>query len=190
MRTDSAVSPAAGKISLRLVRLDEADARLLLRWRNDPITRNASFDTAERDWIAFWPWFRDSYVRPDLPPPVIVEIDGTPAASIRFDKPRVARHTSSDAVEISIHVAPEVRRRRVGLEALALCRSYLAAQGRRTIVAIVKAENEASLRFFARAGYRRVGTDSVNMLSEAPPAEVVVFVQEPLDSAKGETTCG
>lgn len=174
----SARHEVAPRLVLRPVRLDEADARLLLGWRNDPETRSASFDMAERDWSEFWPRFRDSYVRPNLPPPVIVEADGVPAASIRFDEPRLERYAAPGAVEISIHVAPELRRRGIGVRALALCRAYVARFGGRKLIALVKSENGPSHAVFRRAGYRRMSAENIAIPNAPAPVAVIVYEQD------------
>ena len=131
----------------------ESDARLIMNWRNDPATRAASFDGAERRWEQFWPYFQTQYFLDDVPMPQFLTVDGQKVASIRFDRPRLEDYAIPDIVEISVHVAPEGRCKGYGSTALLQSEALLRADGFRRILALVKSDNRPSIALFEKVGY-------------------------------------
>lgn len=128
----------------------EADAELLWRWRNDPVTRAHSRTTAEVALPEHRAWLEASLRRDDRL--LLVASDGSgDVGTVRWDR------DDTGVWEVSITVAPE--RRGAGL-----ARPLLRA-GERALVerlgaptqalATVHEDNDASLRLFARAGYLR-----------------------------------
>ena len=143
-----ALAPA---VMLRAV--EPGDAERLRAWRNDPQTRRWSRTSHEiapaehAAWLAralgapsTWLWMAES--------------EGRPVGHVR-----VGPETPGTA-EVHIQLAPEARGRGLGVAVLirAAARA-LAEPGVELLCAHVKAEHEASLRAFARAGFRRAGTD-------------------------------
>jgi RimJ/RimL family protein N-acetyltransferase len=128
-----------------------SDAELLLEWRNDPKTREASFQQEPIGVEEHRAWLAGRLDDPDSAL-LVIEIDGKPAGSIRLD-----RHGDEEA-EIHIVVAPG--RRGGGLASMALdLASERAAEllGVRRVRARVKPGNEASLRAFHSAGFKPAG---------------------------------
>jgi UDP-2,4-diacetamido-2,4,6-trideoxy-beta-L-altropyranose hydrolase len=123
-----------------------ADSPSIWRWRNDPDTRAASFDSAEIPWDQHERWFSGSLGRADRKV-YIVEARTHPAGVTRLDI------VESEAA-VSINLAPEWRGLGLGPVALgALADLAYGALGLRTLRAFVKADNLASLSAFARAGF-------------------------------------
>jgi UDP-2,4-diacetamido-2,4,6-trideoxy-beta-L-altropyranose hydrolase len=148
----------SGDVALRLARPD--DCARVWEWRNDPETRQASFDTARIPLGTHAAWFRESLVRIDRKLYVILA-EGRECGSARLD-------FAGDEALVSIHLAPEYRGRGVGpaaLERLAETAFRELELGR--LVARVKADNAASLAAFARAGFTRVADGAVITLARA-----------------------
>ena len=127
---------------LRARRATEADADLLLRWRNDPVTRRWS---RIRDPVALDDhrrWLASVLTDPDRLL-LVVERDGEPVGTVRLD-----RH--EPAWEVSITLAPEHRGRGLAAEVLAAGEAQVSGV---TVVASVHRDNAASLALFRRAGY-------------------------------------
>ena len=82
---------------------------------------------------------------------LVVEQDGEPAGTVRFD-------TSGERAEISVTIAPGRRGGGLGARAIREAAELeLAARPRlREVVAEVQERNNRSLRAFERAGYRRL----------------------------------
>jgi RimJ/RimL family protein N-acetyltransferase len=123
-----------------------ADSPSIWRWRNDPDTRAASFDSVEIPWDQHERWFSQSLGRADRKI-YIIEANKHPAGVTRLDI------VESEAA-VSINLAPEWRG--LGLSPIALCALADLAYGElglRTLRAFVKADNLASLSAFAKAGF-------------------------------------
>lgn len=128
-----------------------ADSALLLRWRNDPETREVSRSTERVSWEGHSQWYQRILEDP-WRLLYVVERGGTPVGTVRFDA-----LNAPDAAEweVSITLAPEARGH-------GLARAVLAAgedafdQGHpeATVVAAVLPGNVPSQRLFARAGYQ------------------------------------
>jgi len=135
---------AATSVSLRPARLE--DSHRVWSWRNDDVSRQASFNSdfipLERHEVWFW----DTLGRADRRLYVVLE-DGTESGAVRLD-------ISGDEAEISIHLAPECRGRGLGTSALhALSDQAFGALGLERLVARVKPDNTASRRAFLAAGF-------------------------------------
>lgn len=127
------------------------DEALLLAWRNDPVTREASFDTGKVDPAEHHRWLAGKLEDPDCVL-LIVEEDGRPVGQVRLDR------LDGESAEISIALAPKARGR--GLGRGALRRAVLEAPtllGVSTVKALVKRGNDASLASFAAAGFLVIG---------------------------------
>jgi RimJ/RimL family protein N-acetyltransferase len=147
-----------GDVALRLARLE--DCARIWEWRNDPGTRQASFDAAPILLETHEAWFRASLGRVDRRLYVIVA-HGRECGSARLD-------LAGDEAEVSIHLAPEYRGRGVGpaaLERLAETAFGELELGR--LVARVKADNAPSLAAFERAGFTRVADGAAVTLVRA-----------------------
>lgn len=163
--------------SLREVQKDEADVRLVMEWRHDPMTREMSFDGSLRPFAEFWAEFVDRYPGAGAPKPVFMEVDGRPVAYLGFGAPRDTEHAGEDSIEISINVDPARRERGHGLRALRLAEPYLSGFGYRSIVALVKTTNAVSRRLFERAGYVDTGRSWIAPPDGTAPVETIRYVR-------------
>jgi RimJ/RimL family protein N-acetyltransferase len=144
----------------------EADADLLLGWRNEPATRAASGSTAEvgpeehRAWLA-------SLLADDDRHLWIAEVDRRPAGQVRFDRVR------GDAYEISVSIDPALRGGGLGAELIAAgCELLFMRTNATTVVARVKPHNEASIHAFTGAGFKAAGEeDGFELLTAVRPDE-------------------
>ncbi|MBB5830909.1 bifunctional UDP-2,4-diacetamido-2,4,6-trideoxy-beta-L-altropyranose hydrolase/GNAT family N-acetyltransferase [Brachybacterium aquaticum] len=123
------------------------DSSLLLRWRNDPQTREVSRSTERVSWDSHTGWYRRVLEDPrrEL---YVVERDGTPVGTVRFDA------LEDTEWEVSITLAPESRGH--GLSRPVLAAGEAAFDQRHPgalVVASVLPGNVPSQRLFARAGY-------------------------------------
>lgn len=128
-----------------------ADLDLLWRWRNDPVTRRASFDAEEIPLERHARWLEDTLARADRRLYVAV-LDGTDVASARLD-------IAGNEAEVSLTVAPERRGHGLGPRVLeALAREAAAGLAIARLIARVRPENVSSRRAFERAGFRLTET--------------------------------
>ena len=140
--TDNSVVPPGGGPSVRLA--TDADADLLLAWRNDPETRAWSRTTDPVAPADHQAWLDRSLRNPDRRL-LIAEQHHKPVGTVRFD--RDGRHW-----EVSITVAPEARGRKLAVPILLAAERVLEPHA--TVRACVHRDNAASLSLFRRAGYQ------------------------------------
>ena len=139
-------------ITLEPARPTEADARQVMAWRNDPVTRAVSFHRDEKVWESFWPEYRARFFPADAPGALFVLSGGERVGVLSF-----ARADEASAVEISSNLAPEHRGQGFGVAALCAVEAPLRAAGVEAVYAEVRAENVASHRAFEAAGYVSLG---------------------------------
>lgn len=128
----------------------ESDALALLAWRNDPDTLRWVPNHDPITWPDHVRWLRSTIAADDRLYRV-VQADGRPVASVRYDRDPAEPST----VEVSILVASEARGHGVGAETLRVGEDELVTcwPEVQTIVAVVHCDNAGSRRLFARAGY-------------------------------------
>jgi UDP-2,4-diacetamido-2,4,6-trideoxy-beta-L-altropyranose hydrolase len=153
---------------LRLRPVQPADSNQLLTWTNDPATRRQSFNPAPVSLTQHEAWLASQLAHPSRYLLLLAEdaTTGMPAGLIRF---AVTMEAIPEAV-LSYSLAPECRGR--GWAAPLLLAGTRAALAQfplvQRVVGEVKADNEASVRAFRRAGYA--------LASEAGPAGGLTFV--------------
>jgi RimJ/RimL family protein N-acetyltransferase len=130
--------------TLRLRPATAADAALLLAWRNDEATRQASHHTAAIEPEVHARWM-EALLRDPARRLFIAEEQGEPVGSVRADRePDGACH------ELSWTVAPSARGRGIGARMVRL----LLAEVPGPVRAEVKPGNAASVRIAEAAGLR------------------------------------
>lgn len=142
-----------GSEPVRVRRATEKDAVALLEWRNDPVTRAMSLNRDPVPLAQHLAWYRAALADPRRII-LVAEEGGVPVGMCRFD-------VDEDAgAEVSINLAPEQRGRGrgravldAGLRALAAARPDV-----RSVIAVIRPENVASVRLFTAAGFRLRGS--------------------------------
>lgn len=145
------------EILFEIVRPLESHARLLMEWRNDPVTLKMSFHQEPKVWDSFWKEFCECYfLLPDLPP-LFVWCGGERVAFLRFGNLIAPIDPQRRSCEVSIHVAPQHRGKGFGKRALLEVKAWIQKQGYDDLYAEVKEENAASHRLFLAAGFQDLG---------------------------------
>ena len=129
-----------GNDAIRLRPATVQDADLLLRWRNDPETRNASHNTAEIQREEHIAWLTNTLNNSNRQL-YVAEENGIPVGTVRAD-------LSAGEYKLSWTIAPNARGRGVAKQIVAL----LASQISGAIRAEVKAGNTVSARIAEHAG--------------------------------------
>ncbi|MFC4854664.1 GNAT family N-acetyltransferase [Actinophytocola glycyrrhizae] len=138
----------------------EADAALLLSWRNDPETRRWSRTTDPVSPVDHKAWLSRALADRDRRL-LVAEHDGRPVGTVRFDR-------EGGTWEVSITVAPAARGRKLAVPMLLAAQRNL---GSAVIRANVHSDNAASLALFRRAGYRPVSDGEWRWLERSPSEE-------------------
>ncbi len=145
---------ATAPIGLRPASL--SDARFLFRLRNDPVTRQSSFQTAPLRFTDHRVWLAARLSDPERRVRIWIALLSRPDRSpvrmgqVRFDCDEQGR------AEISIALAPRFRGR--GMASPLLLRALAKAPASvQRVLARIRVENEISQKVFANAGFRRHG---------------------------------
>jgi RimJ/RimL family protein N-acetyltransferase len=121
------------------------DSQLLLNWRNDPTTRGASLSTEEIPFEVHSAWYSKALANNGVNIYIIETPDGEPVGTIRSANGTLGR-------EVSVSIAREHRRKGFARKAIAILTSDPHA-----FVALIRKENEGSLKSFTENGFRIVG---------------------------------
>lgn len=141
------------ELSLRSVR--ESDCRLLFEWADDPVARAASFHSAAISWEDHARWFAERLQDPNSVIYIGENAADEPVGVVRFQ-------IKGESAVLSVNVAPEFRGRGWGKELIAFATHALVrARSARRVDALVKPDNQASVRLFEANGFRRAGTERV-----------------------------
>ena len=135
---------------------DDADARLVFKWRNDPAACAMSFNTAPLSWHDFrQEYLTEMFAMPELPPLFLIH-DNRRIGHIFFRRGEHPIEPALASCVISINIAPEERRKGFGTKALQALTPWVARQGFEAILAYVKTENLPSHKIFLACGYERL----------------------------------
>ncbi len=141
-------------LRLRLVR--ESDCDLLGKWANDPQVRANSFSTDLIPLEEHNAWFAARMADPNCLMLIAENYDGAAVGQLRVD------WRSHQDGEIDVSVAPEFRGAGYGSVLIELgVSNALATRGQR-LHARVKKSNEASQRAFEKAGFAKLGSETVH----------------------------
>lgn len=134
------------------------DAPLLHRWRNDPTVRALSMTSEAIAYDDHCRWLQQALHESDHI--VLMAMSGQhPVGSLRY-------RIEPGKATVSIVVAPEMRGEGVGGEILRAGEAYLKDEcsGPLKVVAVVKPDNQASMRLFAGSGFELEVVESSRML--------------------------
>ncbi len=155
MPTSNKKSPDIG---FEILRPCEDHARLVMQWRNDPVTLSHSFDGRPKEWKLFWPEFLRDYFPVGVLPSLIARCDDERVAFVRFRPYSSPEGSHRRVCELSINVAPSARGKGIGCAVLKAVGPIAAQQGYDDLLALVKRDNTASHKVFRNAGYTEIGT--------------------------------
>jgi UDP-2,4-diacetamido-2,4,6-trideoxy-beta-L-altropyranose hydrolase len=145
-----------GNCGLRIRPACPDDARMLWEWANDPEVRAASFSQEFIPWETHVAWFTRKLRDQQTFIFVGEDEEGKSVGQIRFDP------TPDGDLEIGISVAKASRGR--GLASLLIKLGVDAVYGKageKRMHAFVRANNQASVHAFEKAGFRKVGNTNV-----------------------------
>lgn len=131
----------------RVQPIDE-DGLLIMKWRNDPLTRKNSFNQEEKVWTTFKDEFYNNYFNNI---PLFVTYDGEKIAFLSF----IFTENDHELI-IGINISPEYRGKKLSTAIICLGVDYI----RKTlsevtmIIAKIKEDNIASYKAFTRAGFQ------------------------------------
>ena len=136
------------------------DCRAVWLWRNDPVSRAASLETAVVPFETHQAWFDQALTDPGRVLMIGMAADGSKVGLLRLDR------MADGGMRIGVNIAPEWRGRGAGRVLLA--QVVAGARGER-LTAEVRSDNLASIRLFDGAGFARKGEADGVILFGRPP---------------------
>ena len=147
------LEPKSIRLSLRPA--TQQDWRCLWDWRNDPATREASFDTAPIPLQDHKRWLARKLEGGETRIFIVLDADGRGIGYVRFD-------IREGNAEISVSVDRGERGKGYGAAAIRHgCERLLATEAIERVIALVKGDNPASLAAFKKAGFVDAGVQLV-----------------------------
>jgi len=122
------------------------DARLLLMWRNDPLTRQNSIQSKPITWKKHLQWLKDATNSESIEI-YIAERCGIPVGTIRFEQ-------QQNSVELSWTVSPEHRGKGIGKHMVSLSIQQIS----KPITAKIKPTNLASIAIARHIGMKQISS--------------------------------
>lgn len=122
------------------------DAELLLRWRNDPVTRQNSINTSELALADHLTWLQKVLANPKRQL-LVAMVDQRPVGTIRADQ------DIDDSIQLSWTIAPDERGHGFGQGMVKAATKLFA--GSKRLVAKIKSDNIASLKIVQSLGFTR-----------------------------------
>jgi RimJ/RimL family protein N-acetyltransferase len=142
-----------GSLNVRSVRAD--DAWLLFTWQQDPAVRHASFTLGPAAWSDHCAWLAQRQSDSNSAILICETSSGWPLGCVRLQR-------LGSRATIGFVLSPEFRGRGIGPMVLrAGIARFLARNPETSIDALIKPENIASKRTFAKAGFRFAALESV-----------------------------
>lgn len=176
--------PEATAIGFEYVLPSEEHARLVMAWRNDPITLQWSYNHRPKEWPVFLLEFKADYF--NFIPPLFALHEGQRVAFLRFRPVADPLAPTRHCCDISINVAPEFRGRGLGSAILQAIKPWLAREGYDDIYAEVFKDNLASLKTFERAGYKRLADCSKLLENNAETVTICRFLADLTHPSDGD----
>lgn len=131
------------------------DSRSLWEWRNDPLTREASFNSQEIPFEQHQRWFLGRLNDTQTRIFIIVNSQRREVGYVRFNQ-------LGEEAEVSIALDPKERGKGYGPVAIKAGAELVLTIGlARRIIARIKPSNEDSAKAFTRAGFVPVGVKAI-----------------------------
>lgn len=130
------------------------DALVLRRWRNESSVRGWSGNSDVIGFGEHLRWFRHAMTTAGFAILIGVETDGTRVGTVQF------REDEPETWVVSVTVAPDRQGNGYGTSLLTQGEAWLCDhRAVKELLALVRSENAASLRIFAKCGFSREGCD-------------------------------
>lgn len=166
-------------ITFETCRGDEAEARRIMDWRNDPHTLAASYHREVKTWQGFWPEFSALCHNPGgRLRPLLALADGRRAGFVYFRRVPHPQGLAGQTLDISINMAPDERGKGLGPRVIEAACAHLKSLGIDSVYAEARAENSASIKAFTTAGFENLGGADKHIDDTGETCAIVRMVRE------------
>lgn len=141
-------------VTLRPACMD--DCRLTWEWANDPEVRDASFSTDPIPWASHVKWFEHKLSDQNCFFFIALDENGSPVGQVRLDR--------DDSGQAEIHLCLGKNKRGLGYGPIMVGKAVeeiFARTSVSSVHAFIKVQNQASLKVFEKAGFKRQGIEIV-----------------------------
>ncbi len=135
---------------LKPVEKNDEDAKIIMDWRNDEITRIMSFNQNLKIWNTFKDEFYNNYFSNTIPP-LFAFLNDQKIGLIGF-----VDDTNNNNTIININIAPEYRGKKLGIQMINSAIQYIENNHKQynKITAHIKEKNIASIKTFEKANFK------------------------------------
>lgn len=129
---------------------NDANCELIMKWRNDVITREMSFNQNVKLWDEFKNEFYNNYFN-NLIPPLFVTLENNKIGMISF-----IDNKEDNSLVININIAPENRGKKMGNKIIYSGIEYIKNKYncKQNIIAHIKEKNIPSIKIFEKEGFK------------------------------------
>jgi pseudaminic acid synthase len=136
-------------MNIEIVEKNETNAKLIMGWRNDEVTRKMSFNSNLKIWGLFKDEFYDNYFN-NIIPPLFAILNGIKVGIIGF-----ADNNENKEHNININIAPEYRCKKLGTQIINKAIQFVKKNYNyyNKIIAHIKEKNIPSIKTFEKCGF-------------------------------------
>ena len=150
-------------IIIKEIENTEDNAKLIMEWRNDKITRQMSFNSELKIWNEFKEIFKNDYFNNYIKP-LFAYYNDNKIAFIGFLSNNNDKETNSEVSKISINISPEYRNKKLGKIIINKSIEYVKNKYPliKKIIAEIKLNNIASYKLFKSCNFIYDGIKKFN----------------------------
>lgn len=145
---------------------NQSDCKAIFDWRNDPHSREMSFDNREISYNDHVNWFEQSINNP-LRELYIGQLEQEKIGVCRFDY-----NEETLSAEVSVNMNPRMRNKGLGKDFLVAAISLYESAKETVLSARIKTENEASKRMFTHAGFTVARENETDIVVTRPISRI------------------
>lgn len=154
-------------------------AKLIMQWRNDPLTLEMFYHREPKVWPDFWTEFQSSYFEvPNSLTPLFATFNGEKVAFLRFGMLASQENAQDLSCDISINLAPKFRGQGLAVPILEATSTVLKNNGISQIIAEIRSNNFRSISSFEKAGYTELEKTTKLIVDTQEIVEISVLVKQ------------
>mgnify|MGYP002034814466 CR=1 FL=1 len=138
--------------NITLINAEARDSKLILKWRNDPLSREMFRGSHEISFEEHNSWYQKALQNCQIK--ILIAVNNNRKVGVI----RLNFNDINDVAEVSINLNPDFRGMGFGLEILKNCTKYIERNFKKCseLTAEVKKVNGSSIKIFTNAGYKLV----------------------------------
>ena len=178
-------------ITIRKAEKTDVDGKLIMKWRNDDVTRQMSFNQNLKQWDTFKVVFYEKYFNNYIDP-LFAYLEDTKIGFVGcVSNEETEPETNEKVCKIGINLCPEYRGKGYGKEIIKKTIELISKQypKMKKIIAQIKCINAASYRFFLYCRFKYIGKKAICntecLITEYNIKKLLILAAHPDDETMG-----